>query len=263
MTSRAAVGDGPTTRAPAVAMAATVVTTYPVKMSSTHAGDMRRAGERREAVLREVEGAPDRVGVGVQELAASLGLHPNTVRFHLARLLADGEVTQTTGSPTGPGRPRISYLRSAPVRERNYGVLARMLAGVVATGVPDPGASARAAGVAWGRQEMAEPERRGGPVRDNDNDGDRPVAELLTLLADVGFQPELVQSEGPGAPQEIWMQHCPFYEAAREHRDVVCALHLGLMEGALMSRDSSVGVQRLDPFVRPRRCVAHLSADQR
>ncbi|MDO5740021.1 MAG: hypothetical protein Q4P07_07715 [Ornithinimicrobium sp.] len=234
-------------------------------MSSINAGDMRRAGERREAVLREVEGAPDRVGVGVAELAASLELHPNTVRFHLARLLADGEVTQTTEPPTGPGRPRISYLRSAPVRERNYGVLARMLAGVVATGVPDPGASARVAGVAWGRLEMAEPQRRDGPVRDNDkdNDCDQPVAELLTLLTDVGFQPELVQSGSPGAPQEIWMQHCPFYEAAREHRDVVCALHLGLMEGALLARDSPVGVQRLDPFVRPRRCIAHLTADQR
>ena len=226
---------------------------------------MRRAGERREAVLREVGSAPDRAGVGVAELAASLALHPNTVRFHLARLLADGEVTQITDPPSGPGRPRISYLRSAPVRERNYGVLARMLAGVVANGVPDPGASARAAGVAWGRQEMAGPQRRDGPMRDNDIDFDQPVAELLTLLADVGFQPELVRSESPGAPlkQEIWMQHCPFYEAAREHRDVVCALHLGLMEGALLARDSPVGVQRLDPFVRPRRCVAHLTGDQR
>jgi predicted ArsR family transcriptional regulator len=40
---------------------------------------------------------------------------------------------------------------------------------------------------------------------------------------------------------------------------VICALHLGLMRGALARMRAPVSVDRLDPFVEPSLCVAHLS----
>jgi predicted ArsR family transcriptional regulator len=40
---------------------------------------------------------------------------------------------------------------------------------------------------------------------------------------------------------------------------VVCPVHLGLMRGVLESAGAAVTVDRLDPFVHPDLCVAHLA----
>ena len=79
----------------------------------------------------------------------------------------------------------------------------------------------------------------------------------MRLLDELGFAPE--QSRGGDRPQ-IDLRHCPFFELAVGRSDVVCAVHLGLMQGAMQSWDSPITVDRLDPFVQPDRCVAHLSA---
>jgi predicted ArsR family transcriptional regulator len=67
--------------------------------------------------------------------------------------------------------------------------------------------------------------------------------------------PELVQS---GKRREIWLRHCPFREVAEAHRDVVCAVHLGLMQGALAEMRAPLTADRLEPFVEPSLCVARL-----
>jgi predicted ArsR family transcriptional regulator len=41
--------------------------------------------------------------------AERLGVHPNTVRFHLDGLIATGRVEQVTSDATGPGRPAHLY----------------------------------------------------------------------------------------------------------------------------------------------------------
>jgi predicted ArsR family transcriptional regulator len=43
---------------------------------------------------------------------------------------------------------------------------------------------------------------------------------------------------------------------AGEHRDVVCAVHLGLMQGALAELRAPFTAARLKPFVGPSLCVA-------
>jgi predicted ArsR family transcriptional regulator len=63
-----------------------------------------------------------------------------------------------------------------------------------------------------------------------------------------------------GPDRQILLNHCPFRETAQDHPDIVCSIHLGLMQGLLAELDAPVGVKRLDPFVTPRLCVAHLTA---
>ncbi|MFF0644042.1 hypothetical protein ACFYVV_10585 [Streptomyces tendae] len=89
-------------------------------------------------------------------------------------------------------------------------------------------------------------------------------SSLPALLDVVEIAPErgqFVQRQGvaPGLPDHVPLRHCPFREGAEEHRDTVCSLHLGLIRGALKEVPAPLGVDRLDPFVEPSLCLAHLS----
>ena len=81
------------------------------------------------------------------------------------------------------------------------------------------------------------------------------VTRLLRILDDIGFAPEPAAEE----PRQIRIPHCPFREVAEGHREVVCAIHLGLMRGALAEMGAPVTADRLVPFVEPSLCVAHLA----
>jgi len=63
--------------------------------------------ERRQQVLDAIQRAAG--PVGVSEIADRVGVHPNTVRFHLEALLRDGVVERVPDTPSGPGRPRAGY----------------------------------------------------------------------------------------------------------------------------------------------------------
>ena len=82
------------------------------------------------------------------------------------------------------------------------------------------------------------------------------VTELVKLLAELGFEPE--PPDGRRA-REIRLRHCPFQNLAEQHGEVICSVHLGLMQGALSAMRAPVTVDRLDPFVEPDLCVAHLT----
>ena len=56
----------------------------------------------------------------------------------------------------------------------------------------------------------------------------------------------------------VEMHHCPFHQVAQQHSDVVCGLHLGLMQGAFTQLGSATHATRLEPFATPRMCLAHL-----
>ena len=57
----------------------------------------------------------------------------------------------------------------------------------------------------------------------------------------------------------IGLRHCPFLEVARAHPEVVCPLHLGLMQGAMQAWAAPVSVATLTPFAQPDLCVAELT----
>lgn len=223
---------------------------------------------RREQVLRALKqsGGP----ADIATLAERLGVHANTVRFHLEALCRTGRVERVAATPTGPGRPAALY-RAVPGMDpagpTQYRTLARILAEDIADG-PQPRARAIAAGRRWGAVH-AEEMRSSAPTSDRDmtsgsretaDDGDGTalpahVPELMELLEDLDFDPEFGPAEHPGA---VGLRHCPFLDLVAEYPGVICAIHLGLMQGALQAWDSRTEVDDLVPFARLDLCVAQL-----
>jgi len=189
-----------------------------------------------------------------RELAQRVGLHVNTVRVHLAALIDAGLVEAETAPPRGRGRPRLTYKMTVTAPDdggRRYRLLAEMLTALVARfGGQDATAHLEEIGAAWGRHLVESPPPFAEPSEDE------AVTRLVSLLAEIGFQPELEQV---GRSRRILMQPCPFLELARRHEEVVCPIHLGLMRGALSELGAQTTATKLEPFVRPELCVAHLA----
>ncbi|QDP96874.1 helix-turn-helix domain-containing protein [Microlunatus elymi] len=193
--------------------------------------------------------------LGVQELADRIGLHVNTVRFHLDRLVAEGLIVRRVEERTEPGRPRLTYrVVDHPAQEtdgqRSYRLLAEILAGYV-SGTPDPRTAAIEAGRSWGHYLTQ------GPAPYRQTGEATAMRELMRVLDDIGFRPELAHS---GDQRQIRLRHCPFLEVATEHREVVCSVHLGLMQGALDELRAPLTTLQLEPFVEPSLCLASLAA---
>jgi len=199
----------------------------------TDAGTAPAMSESRARVLGALQDAAS--WLGVNEVAERLGLHPNTE-----------ERDQ-------PGRPRALYSARPDadrVGKRSYRLLAEILAGYVAAETPEPGKAAAQAGRAWGSYLADRPP----PFRRVD--ADAAIGQLTRTLDDIGFAPE---PDGSGGTRRILLRHCPFRETAVEHREVVCSVHLGLMQGLLGELRAPVRVERLDPFVEPHLCIARLA----
>lgn len=217
--------------------------------------DRARDEGTRSEVLRVLRDAS--TSLAVAEIAAELGLHHNTARFHLQNLEAARLVERApgddppTGSPRPPGRPSLRYraVRGMdPAGPRSYDLLALVLLDTL-----DDDEDSRRRAVDAGRRFGAGHRRPGSDRRQQPD----PLAQLVELLDDLGFAPERRQVTG-GA--QIGLRHCPFLELARDRPHIVCPVHLGLMQGALESWGASVTVERLDAFAEPDRCVAHLAA---
>jgi predicted ArsR family transcriptional regulator len=204
------------------------------------------ADERRVRIVQELRGADG--GLDAAELASRLDVHANTVRWHLG-ILADAGIVSSRPAPrTSPGRPRIVYLLEPEAAEQGtdeHRLLATVLTGALA-GTSGGARRAEEAGRAGGRYLAArEPLTR--------TDDEAAVGEVVQLLDGQGFEPE-------ARGREIHMHRCPFHALAESQPEVVCAVHKGLMSGALSSLGSELEVEGLDVFVRPDLCVARLSA---
>lgn len=224
--------------------------------SNNHDGHLARnralSGESRVQIL----GALRREGraLDARELSPLVGLHASTVRFHLQALEEAGLVERRVERKGRPGRPRVAYLAAASEdpseSAHRYLLLSRILASSIAGKVEDPGALARDAGRAWGRRIAKE---RGLPERPSTEEA---IRALTAMLGDLGFAPE-VEAERPES--SIWLRRCPFREVAETNPDVVCSVHLGLMQGALSEWRTALRAESLEPFVEPDRCRARLA----
>lgn len=239
-------------------------------------GERERTPSRRDAVLELLRGAG--TPLGVAEVAERLAVHPNTVRFHLDALVAQGRVERAVEEPSGPGRPRTVYAARPGMDRsgaRRYRLLARILLSRLASSGPGAREAAADAGRDWGRYlvEQVPPSHR--PTA-------REATQRLTaMLADLGFDPRPAH-DGPadapgrtarlrdgadrddgygdaGPPDRIRLRHCPFLELAEEYGAIVCPLHLGLMQGALAELRAPVAATGLEPFAEPDACVAYLA----
>jgi predicted ArsR family transcriptional regulator len=219
----------------------------------TREDDGRAGSGRRRAVLGVLKDTA--AALSISEIAEQVGVHPNTVRFHLDTLIENGQVERVETDRHAPGRPPL-FCRAVrgmdPTGPRGYRLLAEVLVHSMATGT-HPRAKAVAASRAWGRAQGTSRDGEGG---DPDDRGDS-VDRLVELLDEIGFAPEARMAAGQ---RQIGLRHCPFLELAGTRSEIVCPVHLGLMQGAMEAWHSPVAVDRLEPFVEPNLCLAHLSS---
>lgn len=208
----------------------------------------------RTRMLEVLRGEPD---LDVAALAERLDLHVNTVRTHLGVLEDAGLVAAVVEERDRPGRPRRLF-RATPAAEaappladdRGYRFLAGVLAGYLDATADDAAAAAEEAGAAWGRHvvESPAPFQRVAPTE--------AVDRLLELQREFGFEPRLLDTDTE--QPRVLLRRCPFLDVAREHPDVVCSVHLGLLRGALAELEVDVTAQDLLPWARPDGCLASL-----
>lgn len=200
---------------------------------------------QRITVLDDVRAhAPTRVG----DISTRLGLHPNTVREHLDALVDLDLVERARDQARGRGRPAQVY-RPTPAADptgahRDYAGLATALAGHIARTSASPETDARAAGIDWGREIARD------AIADSDIPADDPHAFALDVLTRLGFDPV---DRGPALG--VALRRCPLLDAARRYPAVVCQVHLGIIEGALLEIGAPTG-PGLDllPFSEPDAC---------
>ena len=184
--------------------------------------------------------------LSINELAALVDLRPVTARFHLDLLVSAGLVSCTPAHRDSPGRPSLLYsaggdlapkeaagAESAAVPANDYEELARVLADQLSQ-TPDPASAAREAGRRWTRAlEMADQSATGDPL-----------ATIVDLMARLGFAPDVDPETN-----EIRLHQCPFEAVAREHRQIVCGVHQGMIEESLSRLGGKSRLSSFRPFV--------------
>lgn len=179
--------------------------------------------------------------VSVRELSTRLSLHPNTLRPHLRRLEeADLVASETRRSPT-VGRPQTLY--SVVEREdregRDYRLLSVILAGLM-TGKRQ---RERATEVArdWGAYLVGRSVPKPGARKSSGPN----LAVLQGALAEAGFDPRFRRQNARSV--EITLRTCPFRDLLDEHRELVCAVHRGLLEGMLTASRPPMALSSFEP----------------
>lgn len=164
------------------------------------------------------------------EICRGVGLHANTAREHLDRLVDARLVARRPEHSGSRGRPRMLYraldgAAHGSLPEQLWAHLVRLLATGFGLELEDPAHAAREAGRGWTLEVL-----RSRPEPPED----RPAAErqletLLALLEELGMRPEL---DG-GPPLTVRVRRCPWSEVVQAREEVVCAVHRGVVEGVL------------------------------
>ncbi len=174
----------------------------------------------------------------VSEVAEAVGSHENTVRSHLAQLIDRELVIVTTAPAEGRGRPASLY-EAGPrpgARTEEYQALAGAFAAdLVKRGAgPAVRARAREIGRSWG-ERMHSP----GSAQE--------AADIDAAMTDLGFGPV---RDG----ETLRLTTCPLLDLAVENPDVICQVHLGLVDG-LLGPEGASGEAELTPFAEPGACL--------
>lgn len=170
----------------------------------------------------------------IGEICEDTGLHPNTVREHLQRLIEGGYVIQSTEHRTTRGRPRTLYS--------------------AATGAPD--ASSPVA-----RDKVAEAARRGDMMRrilaeDGSDLGQEATYQLDALiehLEESGFEPVIDENA-----LTVELSPCPHAASTPQHRPMLCQVHLGLMQGVLTQAGGPLSADCVRAASLPEECTVQL-----
>jgi predicted ArsR family transcriptional regulator len=203
----------------------------------------------RAAVLDALLAQPD--PVGIDALAQATARHPNTVREQVNWLIAHGHVTRVRQPHEGRGRPAWLYQATRGQRpgDGDYVELAAALAWRLQDASPDAEREALAAGRQWGSDLVA---RKGATAQPSPAAGRRWTVELLDEL---GYAPAADAED-----REVVLHRCPLLQAAHRFPDVVCRVHLGMVQSALEGNGASSEGSELHPFSAPGQCFLRLGA---
>jgi predicted ArsR family transcriptional regulator len=206
----------------------------------------------RRELLRLLQGVEN--GLDTAEIATKLGLHVNTVRWHLRVLTDAGLVTREPRGGTR-GRPAHAYRLAERAEEPNeQRLLTEILLAALHDTSPRPEKQAEKAGRARGRALVfATPEG-------NQRKSDKAVGQVVHLLELLGFEPRRERTRsGP----RIAMRPCPFGETLADHSAIVCSAHLGFVRGALENLKAPLDTAGIEPFAKPDICFIHLRSKAR
>jgi predicted ArsR family transcriptional regulator len=186
----------------------------------------------RVEIMRLIQERPQRT---IAELVEGTGLHANTVREHIQRLIDAGYVIAETEHRTTRGRPRVLYTAATGEDEASSPVAL---------------------------QKARDAARRGDLMRkvfaddtgvSLPSDAVHQIDALVEDLGVAGFDPIVDESA-----LTLDLTPCPHAPAA-EHRGTLCAVHVGLMEGVLAQAGGPLRVEGIAPSCDPAQCVVQLT----
>ena len=166
----------------------------------------------------------------VIELAEATGLHHNTAREHLHRLIEAGFVSSESVPRTTKGRPKILYR--------------------AATGQDDPTRQARLRAAERRTQQF----RKLLPICEvaDRSQRDRQIDMLDDHMDQCGFD-AVVEMD----PMLMTMHGCPFSELAKNNPQV-CQVHFALVKDALQLTDGPLEARELHSFPGAHDCTVDL-----
>ncbi|ALJ19418.1 helix-turn-helix transcriptional regulator [Microbacterium sp. No. 7] len=170
----------------------------------------------------------------IAELVDATGLHANTVREHLQRLIDDGYIIAEPEKRTTRGRPRVLYSAadgaetSSPIQRRKV----------------------RAAAERGDLMRRVLPET---DATELDTAAVHQLDAVVEDLLDAGFDPVVDEQS-----LTIDLTPCAHATAQAGHRDVLCRVHLGLVEGVLREAGGPLTVTGMLPACDPSECVVQL-----
>lgn len=224
--------------------------TKPLTWGSPDASTMKTVKNNRltrsqQVVLDALRDQPDLVDIDA--LARHLGRHPNTLRDHLTALLEAGVVVRHQAPSEGRGRPRWLYGTASVGSVDENAELAAALAWRLAHRARDPLAATREVSRHWAGQIVA---RLRLSRRPTPREG---RAQVVQVLDELGYAPE-----PDGRVDKVALTRCPLLQVAKEFPEVVCNVHLGLVEELLDVSGADPDRATLTPFAAPGTCALRL-----
>lgn len=185
----------------------------------------------RFAIFQHVARAPEPVRVAA--LVDRFRLNHNAVRQHLAKLCEADLLVEEFAAPNGPGRPALEYRLATEVSgtwgtASPYEGLAALLLELVAENL-----SLREVGARAGRRAAMTAA----------GDGAGPVELVVAELQRQGFAARVLPRPG-GA--DVVIDTTPYPAAAAVHRQLLCELHRGLVEGLLQGLRAKLEVTKAE-----------------
>lgn len=189
----------------------------------------------RVEILHLIQVEPRRT---VAEISEATALHPNTVREHLERLLEAGHIVRETEHRTTRGRPRVLYSAATGKAEASSPVARR---------------KARAAAERGDIMRRVMP-WTGASVRELGTETTHQLDAIVDHLSESGFDPLIDERE-----LTIDLSPCPHATAQAAHRETLCSVHLGIMQGVLAEARGPLSIEGMRPSCDPTQCVVQLT----